>query len=388
MKNINSLNKKIVNFVSKSVGIEDNYSINEIINTSKEATDSDVIIIGSSIIHLLKAIALASYGRKVIVIEGSEKLGGVWSTIDILGLKNIERATHIFMPCETTYNLFEQFFEHPFINIDPKPFSMIFKKNEILEATKDFPGSEESPNPSVKYQGPCKEPLNGPNSLVSKLVSISKELGVVFITNTYVSSIDCGNKYVTLNTKTKKLKTKKVIISRGSPIAEIKTENSNIIPFNSSNNISIHFITNKGNNFPFSFIHFQNHPLIVELQDLTNITNGIDQNHKFFVCKLKYNIFNSEKVSIIDTSDLFKSLIKSEIFSSKTSLIKTNITGYAQTRLNEKTVKNISNRFSERIEILPFTSIDSNSNYTSIAAQDISVAISSKEFLKNLVKNF
>jgi len=375
---------KLLDFINRETYLaESNESTKSELRNS--IANTNYTIIGSSIVHILKACALASSGANVTIIEQNNSMGGVWSSINTLGLYNVERATHIFMPCPLTYKLFEEVFNYRFIEIDPKPISISVKNDSNIISKNQFPIHNKTSNPLIKYEGPCLHPINGPNALFNHLLDFSKKLGVKLKTNTKVNSVEIYDDITNIICSSDTLTTDKVIISRGSPIPQIKDKETTIIPFLSSNNISIHFLIDPADSNKFSFIHFNGHSLIVELQDITDITSGIEKGLRLIVCKLKYNLFELNQLSLIDTKTLFQSIIKLGLLSENSKIIATNITGYPQTRLSEIAVKEIYNRYGRIIKIIPFVSISMKEEEAHLSAQDISVALSSNEFLKNLI---
>ena len=58
----------------------------------------DKILIGSGIIFILEAIHLKFLGKKVLILEKKEDLGGAWKPLNLFGISNLENAIHYFLP--------------------------------------------------------------------------------------------------------------------------------------------------------------------------------------------------------------------------------------------------------------------------------------------------
>lgn len=67
----------------------------------------DVVFVGSGIISLLEAVYQSKQGKKVLVIEKTNDIGGAWKPLDLFGFKNVENAIHYFLP-NTTASEFMQ----------------------------------------------------------------------------------------------------------------------------------------------------------------------------------------------------------------------------------------------------------------------------------------
>lgn len=68
----------------------------------------DVLCIGSSPLVLLEALHQQRKGRRVVVVDAGERLGGAWKECEVFGLKRVEIAPHIMMFNRATYDYFAQ----------------------------------------------------------------------------------------------------------------------------------------------------------------------------------------------------------------------------------------------------------------------------------------
>ena len=71
-------------------------------------SNTNVIVVGSSPLLLLEALHQARLGRRVTVVESSDRLGGAWCEMKLFGLQRVEIAPHIVMYNRTTYDYFAQ----------------------------------------------------------------------------------------------------------------------------------------------------------------------------------------------------------------------------------------------------------------------------------------
>jgi len=68
--------------------------------------ETEVLCIGSSPLLLLEALQQARSGRRVLVVDAAEQVGGAWRDMRIFGLRRVEIAPHIVMYNRTTYDYF------------------------------------------------------------------------------------------------------------------------------------------------------------------------------------------------------------------------------------------------------------------------------------------
>lgn len=60
----------------------------------------DIIFVGAGIINLLEASYQKKIGKKILILEKHDDVGGAWRTLNIFGFKDVENAIHYFLPDE------------------------------------------------------------------------------------------------------------------------------------------------------------------------------------------------------------------------------------------------------------------------------------------------
>ena len=58
----------------------------------------DIIFVGAGIINLLEASYQKKIGKKILILEKHNDIGGAWRPLNIFGLKDVENAIHYFLP--------------------------------------------------------------------------------------------------------------------------------------------------------------------------------------------------------------------------------------------------------------------------------------------------
>ena len=295
----------------------------------KIKADTDVVVVGSSIIHLVKALALASNGLKVMVLEQRSSLE-VWSTIDTLGLDKIERAPHVSCQLRWHMTSLRTFWK---LNCRDGPST---DSNEVDDDCKIISQSEfpVSPKPATRksYDGVCKHLRMG-QSLVETLLPWGG-YRVQFRPNIHVHTLRIDDEQqITVVSQSRQFTAKKVVLSRGSPVLQIHDGHSRVLPYRSSTNISLHLLLKTNKLGTFSFVHVDNHPLIKEIHDITTHSDGVNAGHRLIVMKLRYNIFEQSQLPMLDAHAIFADLQKIGLFDVSDVVEKSSTTGYMQTRL-------------------------------------------------------
>ncbi len=81
----------------------------------------DVVVVGSSLISIMKAIEESAKGRKVCVIEKRNDLGGAWSVQEVEGVGLIETAGHLLEYYKGSYEKMSKLLNIKFVKMEPQP---------------------------------------------------------------------------------------------------------------------------------------------------------------------------------------------------------------------------------------------------------------------------
>ena len=58
----------------------------------------DVVIIGTSPIFMIEAIYQSNMGKKVLMVDEENSVGGAWKSLNIFNFKDVENAIHYLLP--------------------------------------------------------------------------------------------------------------------------------------------------------------------------------------------------------------------------------------------------------------------------------------------------
>ena len=81
----------------------------------------DTVLIGSGPINLLEALVLSRAGKKCLVVETRNQLGGAWGAVSYPGLPPIESACHIWEADPRIYEFIKQLLNVTLCKLSPQP---------------------------------------------------------------------------------------------------------------------------------------------------------------------------------------------------------------------------------------------------------------------------
>ena len=93
-----------------------------------KSLDSDVydsVIVGASPTSLFEAMALEREGKRVLVIEGRDRLGGAWTTLDLPGIGTVECGTHYLIDLPGVYAFISQIPGIKLLPLEPAPLYVL-----------------------------------------------------------------------------------------------------------------------------------------------------------------------------------------------------------------------------------------------------------------------
>jgi phytoene dehydrogenase-like protein len=87
--------------------------------------DYDTVCIGSSPLCLLEAMHQARAGRRTLVAEETDKLGGAWRDTSVMGLRGAEVGPHIITFNADTYDFLQKDLGLEMFPLEPLPVYLI-----------------------------------------------------------------------------------------------------------------------------------------------------------------------------------------------------------------------------------------------------------------------
>ena len=87
----------------------------------------DCILIGSGPVNLIEAMFLSKQGKKVLVLEQSEYLGGAWGKVPLKeGLPDFQLGCHIWDVEPQAFKFLSEFLDMELVKMKPQP-EFVFK---------------------------------------------------------------------------------------------------------------------------------------------------------------------------------------------------------------------------------------------------------------------
>lgn len=162
------------------------------------AADFDCAVVGTSPFSLFEALYQSHMGKKVVIFEESEKCGGAWKGIDILGLCNVDLGCHQIGNDQTLKTFLEEYAGCTIVSMDQPDNS--FENNK-------------GPN-GWYFSSGCFE-------LIDHLLKLIDATDIVLMTETKLDSafLDEGTKTVALHTKKGVFTSSKLIVTNMSSLS-------------------------------------------------------------------------------------------------------------------------------------------------------------------------
>tara|TARA_Y100001978_G_scaffold201945_1_gene221546 strand:+ start:210 stop:1355 length:1146 start_codon:yes stop_codon:yes gene_type:complete len=203
-------------------------------NSKTKENYFEKIYIGTGPILLLDAINENIKGKKILLIDSGEKIGGSWKLLNLFGLKDLENAVHYLVPNKIGYEFLEEEFKINLSTNYKRYYAIKFFKKAILLSTNKFYGkilnylinSFFEKRFSIKRllkslslnssTSKSKYPIEGCKSFIKKIEKLKDEVNLKIMLNTLLKEIEIDDsKYSKLTTSKGILFTKKLIISHG-----------------------------------------------------------------------------------------------------------------------------------------------------------------------------
>ena len=90
-----------------------------------DSEEFDVVCIGSSPLSIREALHQDRLGKKTLLIESSDRLGGAWSDFPLFGLKRVEIAPHLLRFDKVAYEFLKNILHISIKPLSPQPKYLI-----------------------------------------------------------------------------------------------------------------------------------------------------------------------------------------------------------------------------------------------------------------------
>ena len=292
----------------------------------KKEVELDCIFIGTSMISIFEAVYQSENGKNVLMIDKESTVGGVWKSLDIFQLHDVENAIHYLLYDENGINFMRDILKWDVVNSKKKHriFNFFFgyylkvpyenwhghflgkliyffnSKNFFkLKSIYDFFSFiKTKPDKSFYVNG-------GTNEMLSKTKNILSQSTVKVQLNCLIKEIKIfkDEKYLILETSSGKLKTKSLFITHGSRLPNIKRDEKVFeIIEKIHKRPAVHLYVKDDNASSIFEAIFVSDPVIKYVHDVSRFTREaklIEGKFKVLVFALHHNVNNQNGIEEI-----------------------------------------------------------------------------------------
>ena len=263
----------------------------------------DCILIGSGPVNLIEAMFLSKQGKKVLVLEQSEYIGGAWGKVPLKkGLPDFQLGCHIWDVEPKAFKFLSEFLDMDFAKMKPQP-EFVFKGIKLPYDWKNLlfyirgmirpKGEMESVSFNKARIIPAKYiyPAGGSLQFIDRLLDRTKDFGIEIRTGVKINKLEIGE-FTKAISKREVFHTKEIVITS---VAQLKSISKNgeefILPEpRLVNYIHCHLLINDLSATKFSYARLPGNPLIHRVSDETDHVkaHGVDMKGKKLILAAVY----------------------------------------------------------------------------------------------------
>jgi hypothetical protein len=252
----------------------------------------DILIVGSGPISIIEACYQANEGKKILITEEKESLGGAWGTINALEYTNLEIGCHIWSYSTKAYDFIQKFLDVKLEEMNPSPkisFGNItvhydyknpalnlklvknhFQKKNYKKAISELFFPQHFPYHIIpqKYM----YPRGGAGEFINKLINKTQDFNIEIITGAKVNDVaiffEKNPVEATINGQL--FSFKEIYFTSHSHIHKLKVNDKEIsINHNSSSFYHYHLVFSGNSTKKQSYLRVMNDAIIHRISDIT-----------------------------------------------------------------------------------------------------------------------
>jgi len=270
----------------------------------------DIALLGASPLSILEAVNHSRNGQSVIIFEKEENIGGVWSTINACGYKNVENAIHYLLPSkkgiyflEKNLNLKIEISKSKYRVFKIPLFGFIkIRYDNILSALLADLINHEINFSFFKKLFKRKKPSyylkNGSQDLLDKMNQILFDSSVKLEFNLNVSKVVFLDNYIKIFSDDNHIyNVSKIVFTNSSRLRNLYKKGIRIkVKEKIQPRPSVHILV-KDSEFKYgNEIIFIRDSIIKYVHDVTRFINIGSKNKKLFIVALKHDLIEKEEV--------------------------------------------------------------------------------------------
>ena len=285
----------------------------------------DCILIGSGPVNLIEAMFLSKQGKKVLVLEQSEYVGGAWGKVPLKeGFPDFQLGCHIWDVEPKAFKFISEFLDMELVKLKPQP-EFVFKGIKLPYDWKNLlfyirgklrpKSGMESGSLNKARIIPAKYiyPAGGSLQFIDRLLDKVKDFGIEIRTGIKINKLEIGE-FTKAISESEVFVAKEIVITS---VAQLKSISKNGKGFTLPeprlvNYVHGHFLINDVTPTKFSYARLPGNPLIHRISDETDHvkSHGIDMKGKKLILAAVYPELyyktNKEELAIMVMENLHK----------------------------------------------------------------------------------
>ena len=263
----------------------------------------DSIIIGSGPVNMIEAMFLSKQGKKVLILEQSEYLGGAWGKVPLKeGLPDFQLGCHIWDIEPKAFKFLAEFLDMELIRMKPQP-EFVFRGIKLPYDWKNLlfyirgkiksKGGRESASINKARIIPAKYiyPAGGSLQFIDRLLDKAKDFGIEIRTGIKINKLEIGE-FTKVISEKETLAAKEIVITSVSQLKsiskigkEFKFPEPLLVDYTHG-----HFLINDVTPARFSYSRLPGNSLIHRVSDETDHvkSHGIDMKGKKLILAAVY----------------------------------------------------------------------------------------------------
>jgi protoporphyrinogen oxidase len=260
----------------------------------------DSIIVGAGPTSILEGLHLKAQGKRVLLLEQHDVIGGAWRTVQHATLPPLEIGCHIWDIDNTAYGFLQNFLGISLEPMRPKPLIIAgsvripYARKNLVIAGKLAVSSLKKAKFGDFFSNAGKAmahgasltpksylyPTGGAAELMAGLERKIAETGLEIRTSALISQVTIGNDQVSIETQNDVLIAKELVLTTFSRIPKYRLPENKTLDFSNTSKrdfIHLHLVFDDDAVPNFSYIRLMQHPIIHRISDVTHQLNFADQ---------------------------------------------------------------------------------------------------------------
>ena len=252
---------------------------------------------GAGPLHVLHAHFLARSGKKVLLIDNGDGIGGAWRVLDESVFQGIEIGCHIWDVDKKVFAFFRDYLKMDMERLSPQPRiirgslnvpydwkNLIFTLRNIAGAAKRFDGKaifnelfRSKYNKFSLFPSAYLYPQTGANAVMSALEKLVTTNGITVVPRTQLERVIVRNDYLDLHCSDKTFRSTHLHLSSFSKLNEVVSD-SETYSVETGRELTfrhIHLRVKNAGPKTLSYIRVMNNELIHRVSDVSEQFNGV-----------------------------------------------------------------------------------------------------------------